>query len=337
MISNLELQKLRDLPIEEVAERLGLQVTRHKSLCPFHDDHNASLSYKVSKNTCRCFVCMDKSLGTIDLVMRYLNKDFKEACEWLADGSLSMTLPKREGAGSCQMTEKRTTFDPSRYARFFEHPNLSPEACHFLFDVRKLDPRVIGWCRITSWRDRNGVNWLQIPYFDVDGKLIGLQNRNLNPSRPPQRDGGGPSRPPQRGGDLDSVAGWPRFMFPYGSRCSIYNLPILRYLKPGGECWIAEGCSDAWALCSDHKKAIAIASATLLQPKDKELLQEVTARLSIRWRMSPDSDEPGRKLASQLKEILPNLEIVPLPEGVKDYSDSRLLRLSQGGDADASF
>jgi hypothetical protein len=33
-----ELQKLRDLPIEEVAERLGLRVVRHKALCPFHDD-----------------------------------------------------------------------------------------------------------------------------------------------------------------------------------------------------------------------------------------------------------------------------------------------------------
>lgn len=218
-------------------------------------------------------------------------------------------------------------FDPSRYVRFFEHPWLSDEARHFLFDVRKLDPAVIGWCRITSWRDRNGVNWLQIPYYDMDGKLIGLQNRNLGggSSRPPQDS---PSRPPQRGGDLDSKASLPRFRFVTGSTISIYNLPILRHLKPGDECWIAEGCSDAWALCSDHRKAIAIASATLLQPKDKVLLQEVTARLSIRWRMAPDSDEPGRKLASQLKVILPNLEIVPLPDGVKDYSDYRLLHLS---------
>ena len=79
-----ELQKLRDLPIEGVAERLGLRVSRHKALCPFHDDHHASLSFKVSKNTFRCFVC-DAKGGTIDLVMRFLNKDFREACRWLAD------------------------------------------------------------------------------------------------------------------------------------------------------------------------------------------------------------------------------------------------------------
>ena len=70
-----EIEKLRDLPIEGVAERLGLRVSRHKALCPFHDDHHASLSFKVSKNTFRCFVC-GASGGTIDLVMKYLNKDF---------------------------------------------------------------------------------------------------------------------------------------------------------------------------------------------------------------------------------------------------------------------
>ena len=79
-----ELQKLRELPIEAVAERLGLQVSRHKCLCPFHADSHPSLSFKVSKNTYRCFVC-GASGGTIDLVMRHLNLDFKAACRWLAD------------------------------------------------------------------------------------------------------------------------------------------------------------------------------------------------------------------------------------------------------------
>ena len=37
-----QLQQLRDLPIEGVAERLGLTVRGHKCLCPFHDDHHAS-------------------------------------------------------------------------------------------------------------------------------------------------------------------------------------------------------------------------------------------------------------------------------------------------------
>ena len=84
-MDKLYIQKLRDLSIEGVAERLGLRVVRHKSLCPFHDDHHASLSFSVRRNSYRCFVC-GASGGTIDLVMKYLNKTFLDACRWLADG-----------------------------------------------------------------------------------------------------------------------------------------------------------------------------------------------------------------------------------------------------------
>ena len=80
-----EIQKLRDLPIEGVAEQMGIKVERHKALCPFHDDHHASLSFNTRRNSCRCYVCMGNSVGTIDLVMKYLGKDFLSACRWLAE------------------------------------------------------------------------------------------------------------------------------------------------------------------------------------------------------------------------------------------------------------
>ena len=80
------IQQLRQLPIEGVAERLGLRVTRHKSLCPFHDDHHASMTYSTSRNIYRCFACGAHG-GTIDLVMRHLRKDFPDACRWLADST----------------------------------------------------------------------------------------------------------------------------------------------------------------------------------------------------------------------------------------------------------
>ena len=79
-MDKFELQRLRDLPIEGVAERLGLQVSRHKCLCPFHSDTHPSLSFCVRRNTFRCFVC-GASGGTIDLVMRYLGG--RRADGWL--------------------------------------------------------------------------------------------------------------------------------------------------------------------------------------------------------------------------------------------------------------
>ncbi len=287
-----ELQKLRDLPIEGVAQRLGLHVARHKSLCPFHDDHHASLSFSVSRNTFRCFVCEAKG-GVIDLVMRHLKKDFREACQWLADEN-NIILEEWKPA---KTEEIQKPFDVSRYERFFERPWLLPEARRFLFEERRLDERVVRWCRLTSWKDRRDVPWLQIPYYDRDGRLVGVQNRNL-----------------VRGGS-------PRFRFPSGSQCGIYNLPILNLLRPGDELYITEGCSDCWAMLSAGHKAIAIPSATLLTPKDQEQLTELSATLSLTFHMYPDRDEPGERLFLQLQKVLPSLMHHQLPLGCKDYSE----------------
>ena len=295
-MDKFELQKLRDLPIEGVAERLGLQVVRHKCLCPFHDDHHASMSFKVSKNTFRCFVC-GASGGTIDLVMRHLHLDFKAACRWLADGSWLTVNGSGFDALQTSAIRHQTSFDASRYERFFERPWLNDEAKKFLFDERRLDPRVVRWCRLTSWKDKQGVPWLQIPYYNQEGQLVGVQNRNL------------------------IKGALPRFRFPQGSQCGIYNLPVLNRLKPGDALWITEGCSDCWAMLSAGHKAIAIPSATLLTKKDVEQLSMVNVQCSMEFHMFPDCDAPGERLFLQLREVLPSLVHHQLPPGCKDFSD----------------
>ena len=288
-----ELQKLRDLPIEGVAERLGLRVRMHKALCPFHDDHHASLSFSVRRNSYRCFVCGALG-GTIDLVMKYLNKDFIDATKWLADeNNIILTEYKHQPSSIIH----QTSFDASRFERFFERPWLNEEARRFLFEERRIDARVVRWCRLTSWKDRQGVGWLQIPYYDREGQLIGVQNRNL-------------------------VKGaLPRFRFPVGSQCSIYNLPVLNLLCPGEDLYITEGCSDCWAMLSAGHKAIAIPSATLLTKKDAEQLSMVNVQWSIKFHMYPDRDAPGERLFLQLQEVLPRLEHHQLPPDCKDFAE----------------
>ena len=311
-----ELQKLRDLPIEGVAERLGLRVRMHKALCPFHDDHHASMSFKVSKNTCRCFVCMTQSIGPIDLVMRHLNLDFKAACRWLAD---EHNIILEEWKPQTSDISHQTSFDASRYARYFDHPFLNEPARKFLFDERRLDPRVVRWCRLTSWTDKQGTPWLQIPYYDRSGRLTGVQNRNLAPSNLPQK------------GEAS-----PRFRFPQGSRCGIYNLPVLNLLRPGEPLFITEGCSDCWAMLSAGHKAIAIPSATLLTQdvrskmadgRSNSSLLTLNSSLGITFHMFPDRDAPGERLFLQLQKVLPSLQHHQLPPDCKDFSDYYLTHL----------
>ena len=382
-----EIEKLRDLPIEEVASQLGLQVARHKSLCPFHSDHHASLSFNTRKNLCRCFVCMDESLDSIGLVMKSLHVDFPKACFWLAErngillekvwgrngwrrdcssspaasavspaSSAASTVSAASSAASALSAAPRSfdaphAFDAARYARFFEHPWLNEAACRFLFDERKIDGRVARWCRLSSWTDRKGVNWLQIPYFDREGRLVGIQNRNLDfhrKSRPTDsmdsEKTGKSSCPTDFTDDTDSKdsedskdskvsigckAGTdseeaPRFRFPYGSQCGIYNLQVLNLLTPGERLFITEGCSDCWAMLSAGHKAIAIPSATLLKPEDRDVLAYISETFGVEWHMFPDRDAPGERLFLQLKEILPSLIHHQLPLGCKDFGEAYL-------------
>ena len=176
MIDQNDIQKLIDLPIEGVAKRLGLIVKRHFSLCPFHDDQRPSLHFNTSKNRYRCYVCGAHG-RTIDLVANHLNLKFADACKWLADEH-NVILSEWQPADKPQ-TPKHT-FDASKYLRFFDRPFLNEAARTFLFDQRKLDPRVVSWCRLNSFTDKQGTSWLQIPYYDIDGHLIGVQSRNLS-------------------------------------------------------------------------------------------------------------------------------------------------------------
>ena len=409
-----EIEKLRDLPIEEVASQLGLQVARHKSLCPFHSDHHASLSFNTRKNLCRCFVCMDESLDSIGLVMKSLHVDFPKACFWLADrngillekvrgrnwrrdcgsasaaassaalaavtssaapsAASSVSAPALAASNSAPAAALDSapfpasasspaaphSFDAARYARFFEHPWLNEAACRFLFDERKIDGRVARWCRLSSWTDRKGVNWLQIPYFDREGHLVGIQNRNLDfhrKSRPTDsmdsektgesscptdftddtdskdsevsKKAGKGSCPTDSkdGSDSKAVTDFeeaPRFRFPYGSQCGIYNLQVLNLLTPGERLFITEGCSDCWAMLSAGHKAIAIPSATLLKPEDRDVLAYISETFGVEWHMFPDRDAPGERLFLQLKEILPSLIHHQLPPGCKDFGEAYL-------------
>ena len=367
MLDKSTTQRLRSLPVEAVAERLGLRVVRHKSLCPFHDDHHASLSYSPSRNTFRCFVC-DARGGTIDLVMRHLNMSFPDACRWLANGTNIILDTYRPRTPTVDRPAR--PFDATRYARLFEHPWLSDEARTFLFTERRLNPRVVSWCRLTSWTDRQGTHWLQTPYFDASGQLIGLQNRNLDYGKHKKDEGeetgadnkqeqgvegkqgqavegdgkqgqgsegkqgqAGDGKQGQAGDGKQGQAGdgkkgqgsesreAPRFRFPYGSRCTVYNLPVTAMLRPGEPLFITEGCSDCWAMLSAGHKAIAIPSATLLSQADKALLRDLAQRLGTSFHMFPDRDAPGERLFMQLREVLPGLQHHQLPVDCKDFAE----------------
>ena len=327
-MKKFEIDRLRSLPIESVAERLGLTVTKHKSLCPYHDDSHPSLSFSVSKNTFRCYVCGAHG-GTIDLAMKVLNKPFIEACRWLAN---EHNVILTEWKPAEKKPRKTVAPDIPYLENLVRKPVIHSEASDFLFAERKIDPRVVRWLGISSIQlptsmsgapyERSFFNApsLLIPYRDYNGNLLSVQARYLGN---------------QSSSSLSSAL--PRFQFPRGSKCTIFNLPILKLLKPGEPLFITEGVTDCMAMLSAGHKAIAIPSATLLTQKDIKMLKEFAKGLAekanpstltlnptpLNLHMYPDADIPGEKLYFQLvgvaNEIGACMVRHSLPHGFKDF------------------
>ena len=331
-MDRIDIQKLRDLPIEGVAERLGLIVKKHKSLCPYHDDSHPSLSFSVSKNTFRCYVCGAHG-GTIDLAMKVLNKPFIEACQWLAN---EHNVILTEWKPAEKKPRKTVTPDIPYLENLVRKPVIHSEASDFLFAERKIDPRVVRWLGISSIQlptpmsgapyERSFFNApsLLIPYRDYNGNLLSVQARYLGNQS-------------SSSSSLSLSSALPRFQFPRGSKCTIFNLPILKLLKPGEPLFITEGVTDCMAMLSAGHKAIAIPSATLLTQKDIKMLKEFAKGLAekanpstltlnptpLNLHMYPDADIPGEKLYFQLvgvaNEIGACMVRHSLPHGFKDF------------------
>ena len=80
----------RNVRILDVLERYGIETERqgnkHMALCPFHDDHNPSLSIDPVKNVWHCFGC--NAGGTvIDFVMKKEGLPFKDAVDRMLLGT----------------------------------------------------------------------------------------------------------------------------------------------------------------------------------------------------------------------------------------------------------
>lgn len=320
------IKRLRDLPIEQVAQRLGLKVVRGKCLCPFHPDKNPSMTFNAKTNTCKCWSCGDgKSYDTISFTEKKLNKTFREACDWLAGENAITPI---EAPPAQRRVCKQYPPDLVWLSELVQHPVLIPEAKQFL-EERRIDPKVVQWCGLSSTstplpcyrggRDFYEAPSLLIPYRDEQGRVLSVQSRYLG-KRTTEVTG---SLPKGRAGGESAI---PRFRFPRNAPTQIFNLPVLPMLQGYEELQICEGVSDCLAALSSGVKSIAIGSATLL--RGDALAAALKPHLS-HWTGSlvcyPDQDEAGEKFYQQLVRVANEMRLPlirrQLPEGCKDFGD----------------
>lgn len=224
--------------------------------------------------------------------------------------------------------ETKFPFDEEMLRRLIEKAILSEEAQKFLFDERHFKKEVIQNLNIKSVTDSNKVKeylistfgeerciksgvvrrgnyglyfyfhtpCLLFPYYEKDGKLVGIQSRYLGTNK-----------------DV------PRFMFLASQKTRLFNLPILNALNRGDSLYISEGITDCLAMLSSGLKAVAIPSATILPLEDLILLKNYDLH------MYPDQDDAGQRAFTELRSFFVKnyswLKAEKLPVGAKDYCE----------------
>lgn len=331
------VMKLNELPIEMVAQELGVEIKRHNAKCFMHDDHTPSLKFSPKKNMYFCFVC-NKGGGPIQLVQEHEGCSFQDACIWLGDQFHIWWPKEQQYKKPVRKATKRVflpknevddhVFDEKIYTWLIENAQLSELSKKFLFKERHFKPDVIQNLKIKSVTDSKKVleklvasfgverclqsglvrkgeygiyfyfytPCLLFPYYEKDGRLIGVQSRYL--------------------GDRKNT---PRFQFMSSQKTRLFNLPLLNSLKWDDKLYIGEGITDCLALLSADKNAMAIPSASILPLEDLVLLKNYDLH------MYPDHDEAGQRAFMELRRFFVNngstIKAEKLPEGIKDYCD----------------
>ena len=329
--------RLNELSIESVAEKLGIDVKRHKAHCFMHDDHSPSLKFSTAKNMFFCFVC-DKGGGPIQLVMDYKGLEFQDACLWLAK-EFNIIIPEAKGYVKPVKKAVKKVYlsrnDESIYSLdeeilqwLIEKAGLSELAQKFLFEERHFKKDVIQNLNIKSVTDSKRVKDSLLSTFGEERCLkSGILRRGeygtyfyfytpclLFPYY--EQDGRLAGIQSRYLGEKKKA---PRFQFLAAQKTRLFNLPILNTLKRGDKLFISEGITDCLALLSSSLKAVAIPSATIQPLEDLIMLKNYDLH------MYPDQDEAGQRAFMELRRFFVNnystVKAEKLPEGVKDYCD----------------
>lgn len=341
------IDKLKEIPILDVADNLGIKRKGKVCKCFMHDDKNPSMGLRPVTNTWKCFVC-DKGGDQITLVMEYLHLSYVDACKWLAD-QFNIIIPEDDGyrrkiikkAPIQKETDLAThtrEIDVEIVSWIVNNARLSNLAKDFLYNRRKYKPEIVDALKIGSITDSKKLVEAIVNRFGLERALkSGIVCQNTYGQylffRTPclifpytDVDGNIVNLQTRYLGTDKKV---PRFQFLPGSMTGMFNKSILKTTSVDDKLFVAEGITDCIALLSSGRKAVAIPSATLLHDDDVKLIA------SKNLFMYPDKDDAGERLYDNLCKRLNNygsmIMKLKLPDGSKDFSDYYKTLISDNG------
>ena len=351
-------QRVRDASdiVSVIGEHLSLKAKgrEYACLCPFHDDHNPSMSVVPHKQIFHCFVC-GAGGDVFTFVQRYHSMDFREALEFLAERSgIELTRRKPQGQPALGGSEisRQDLVEANRVAAdFFKAIFTHPEHGVVAREVaqrRQLTPEMIEAFAIGASPDR----W--------DGLLTTVRSKSLDEAH---FRAAGLIKPKDNGGDYDALRN--RLIFPihehptgrviaFGARrlndedepkylnspeTPVFNKSktlfglhqAARSIQKQGQAIIVEGYTDVIAC---HQAGITNVVGTLgtaLTTQHAAVLRRLCDTVVLLF----DADEAGQRAADRALEVLFSEEIdirvAAGAEGAKDPDE--LLRTENGIEA----
>lgn len=322
--------RLRQLPLSDVARRLGIQISKKAIRCPLpdHEDRNPSFAFFLSTNTWKCFGC-GRGGTTIDLVVEMLRCSIGEAANWLegSAGSFPEVAAQKADADAPRIISTEDfSADDEVYTELLEACPMKPAARDYLH-TREISDATIDHFQLAFLSDgdvvlsrllklfscerlyRAGVigavrstrlalpsNSIVFPFFRA-GKVEYLQSRLM-----------------------PGVIGT-RWMGLTGVRKPIFNSDVLR---KANVVYVCEGATDVLSAHELNLSAIGLlGAATRMRP---DLLRSLVRRTVY---VVPDNDSAGDNMLKNFTDDLRSAGGAALekrvPEG-RDLNDYLVLR-----------
>lgn len=156
MFRNTFYNDLNNIPIIEVAQKLGIAVNNyHKTMCfKGHDNKTPSLSFNIEENYFHCFGC-NIGGGSIRLVMLYMKYNFNTACKWLEgnfSNKYSFTKNNINQLKCYRDVKQKDNYKSSKqnyypdvevYEWLLRNASLSNKGYNYFTKVRGFSPKII--------------------------------------------------------------------------------------------------------------------------------------------------------------------------------------------------
>lgn len=341
----LDIQRKVNI-VDIIAEYLPIERKgkNYFAICPFHDDHNPSMSISPEKQIYTCFVC-GESGNVFNFVMNYEKISFKEAVSKVAQKAGVMLDVKVEDKPKVEDKNVKyyKMFDiTNKYYQNNIRSSYGKKALKYLND-RKLDDETIKEFEIGLSMNDNNVskmlinkgydinelvdiglcgknknftydifrNRIMFPLYDLNGNVVGFSGRIYN-------------------GEDDSkyVNSKESLIFKKGMLLYNYHR-AMKYAREKHQIIIVEGFMDVIRLYTVGIKNVVASMGTAITKEHADLIRKLSKNVVLCF----DGDKAGQKATISAIEALEKIDIEPKIIRLEDNLDPDDYIIKKGIDA----